>query len=132
MPGVARMIAPFAVECARAAWHDQRHRVRRGGNREQEIGGRDPPLAHIQLERYDAAVEWCERAIRKDASQYWPHLWNAAALANLGREAEAAKALQRAKDRKPNLSLALLRRRTDWASNDNPVMNGLAKLGLIE
>ncbi len=36
------MIAPFAVECARAAWHDQHHRVRRGGNREQEIGGRGP------------------------------------------------------------------------------------------
>jgi TolB-like protein/Flp pilus assembly protein TadD len=90
-------------------------------------------LAHIQLERYDAAVAWCEQAIRKDASQYWPHLWNAAALANLGREAEAAMALQRAKDRKPNLSLALLRRTfLDRASNDNPVMTGLAKLGLIE
>jgi len=90
-------------------------------------------LAHILLEQYDAAVEWCERAIRKDASQYWPHIWNAAALANLGREAEAAKPLQFAKDRKPDLSLALLRRSyLGWASNNDSVMAGLAKAGLTE
>jgi serine/threonine protein kinase/tetratricopeptide (TPR) repeat protein/TolB-like protein len=95
--------------------------------------------AHLQLGRYDEAVQNCERAVALDSSNFFVHLFLTAAYAQKGDLARAAEAREGLLRLKPGLTLkyfdsdrprADLQRFADqW---DKHVIAGLRKAGVPE
>ncbi len=61
-------------------------------------------FAHLQLGRYDAAVEWSKKSVRHPNSTVWPQLNLARSLVSLGQLDQARKALSDALKIQPNIS----------------------------
>jgi TolB-like protein/Flp pilus assembly protein TadD len=82
---------------------------------------------------YEAALRHAEKARRRGAqSGFWPDTEAAAALAQLGRHDEAARALASARARQPRLSMAFVRRALPFTRQEpfENFFDGLRKAGL--
>jgi adenylate cyclase len=78
--------------------------------------------ALIELRRFDEAVAFFKRALRKNLSEGLAFRGLASALAHLGRDAEAREALARQPERNPAITMA--------AQNYKLLIEGLQKAGL--
>jgi len=82
---------------------------------------------------YEAALRYAEKASRRGAKAgFWPDTLAAAALAQLGRHDEAARALAAARARQPRLSIAFVKRSMPFRFQDHfdNQIDGLRKAGL--
>jgi adenylate cyclase len=87
------------------------------------------------LQQYEAAADWARKAIhepRAAGGGYWPYAVLASALGNLGQTAEAREAVDKALERKPDLSLTYLETTlpTKEPGGLETYFDGLRKAGL--
>jgi len=89
-------------------------------------------FCHFLGDRFDDAIRWCERS--SQAKPRYPNSWvyMAAALAEGGRTEEAARALWKARELVPRLSLAIYRRPRAEGTLWPKFIDGLRKAGLPE
>ena len=107
-----------------------------------EMSPRDPmlwaftvvhALTYILSREFDTALEWANHTLQiPNAASYWPHAVRASALANLGRIDEARQSLARAREAKPDLSIAFLEKNlpTKHPGGLDPYLDGLKQAGL--
>ena len=84
---------------------------------------------------YEAALRYAEKAKRRGAqSGFWPDAEAAAALAQLGRHDEAARALASARASQPRLSIPFVRRALPFTRQEpfENFFDGLRKAGLAD
>lgn len=88
-------------------------------------------LAHYFARDYDGAVEAAQRAIRAFPDFPSPYRWLAAALGQLGRDEEAASALERAVAVSPQAFDFQVRQRPAWFRSEDHahMLEGLRKAG---
>lgn len=89
-------------------------------------------LAHIFLGEYDQAVDWAQKAILVPNCQYWAQAHLAVALAHLGREAEAARALAEVRKANPRFSLEYARNQLFYLDRSDQIeryLEGLRRAG---
>jgi adenylate cyclase len=87
-------------------------------------------IALIGLQRFDEAVEVAKKALRKNPSFAPSYRCLAAALAHLGREAEAREAVTRLLELDPNFRISEFTARGHWRAQ--LFIQGLRKAGLPE
>ncbi len=89
-------------------------------------------FCHFLGGRFDDAIRWCERS--SQAKPRYPNSWvyMAAALAESGRTEEAARAIRKARELAPRLSLAVYRRPRAESTLKPKFIDGLLKAGLPE
>jgi TolB-like protein/Flp pilus assembly protein TadD len=89
-------------------------------------------LALILKQEFERAVEWAERAAAIPNHQYWTPAHKAVALAYLGREDEAGRALKVAMAEQPNLSVSFVRKKMYFLKRQDQLefyLEGLARAG---
>ncbi len=81
---------------------------------------------------FEDALSWSASAGRRASDHFWPPAQTASALAHLGRLEEARIALDEARKREPEFSLAFARHALPYGTQDNfePFFEGLRKAGL--
>lgn len=83
----------------------------------------------------EASLQWYNRTMQlPNAAGYWPHAIKAAASANLEQLEEAKKALLKALEAKPDLSIEFVTKNmpTKKTGGLDPYITGLRKAGLVE
>jgi Flp pilus assembly protein TadD len=89
-------------------------------------------FCHFFGGRFDDAIRWCERS--SQAKPRYLNTWvvMAAALAEGGRKEEAARAIRKARELVPRLSLTIYRRPRAESTLWQKLIDGLRKAGLPE
>jgi TolB-like protein len=67
-------------------------------------------LAHYMAGRYDVAIEWADKAVRRMPTWFFGHFLLATSHMQANREADAKAAIDRCLEQLPNASVSLLRR----------------------
>ena len=91
--------------------------------------------ACLQTKRYEVAVEWSSKAIRRPNAEFWAYANLAAALGHLGRRDEAIVALGELLRRNPDFSPKFLRKHVYYNRVPDHLehyIDGLRKAGLAE
>ncbi len=91
--------------------------------------------ACLQTKRYEVAVEWSSKAIRRPNAEFWAYANLAAALGHLGRRNEAIVALGELLRRNPDFSPKFLRKHVYYNRVPDHLehyIDGLRKAGLAE
>ena len=91
-------------------------------------------MAHYYLGDYEAAAQWTDKAIRLPGANWPMRAFRVAALAQLGRDDDAADALAELLRYRPDITLSFVRNRlptADAAYREN-LFDGLRKAGLPE
>ena len=91
-------------------------------------------IALVMLERYDEALEHSRKAQKYPITAIWAYMGELSALGHLRREDEAAEALARALERKPDLTMGFIRQSlpVDHGPTGDHFFNGLALAGVPE
>ena len=91
-------------------------------------------MAHFYLGDFETAVQWTEKAMRLPGSNWPGRAFRVAALAQLGRDDDAADALAELLRYRPDITLSFVRNRlpTADAAYRESIFAGLRKAGLPE
>lgn len=87
-------------------------------------------LALVMLADYDAAVCWGRRSVREQPSWNSGYRILAAALAQLGRQEEAAEVVRHVLERHPNLRISIVRSHYRPSEGAQRYLEGLLKAGV--
>ena len=88
--------------------------------------------SHFFAGRYDDAIKWCERSSQAKPRYFEPWVTTAAVFGELGRRDEAARALRKAHELIPRLSLTVFRRPRPEDTLWPKLIEGLQKAGMPE
>ena len=91
-------------------------------------------LAFITMEKYEDALVWAKKAARLPNATVRPHIFEAVALAHLGRIVEAEEALQFAHRKKPDFDINFVRSiaKMMQPAHGEHLISGVQKAGLRE
>jgi adenylate cyclase len=90
-------------------------------------------IAFIELRRFDEAVAVARKAARQNQTYAATFRCLASALAHLGHEAEAQKAVSRMLELEPNFRISeWVKRGAQWHKHNKLVIEGIRKAGLPE
>jgi adenylate cyclase len=89
-------------------------------------------FCHFLGGRFDDAIRWCERSSQAKPRYLNSWIYMAAVLAEAGRTEEAARAIRKARELVPRLSLAIYRRPRAEGTLWPKLVDGLRKAGLPE
>ena len=89
-------------------------------------------VCHFFAGRFEEAIKWCERSSQAKPRYFEPWVTMAAALGELGRVDEAARALRKARELIPRLSLTVFRRPRPEGTLWPKLIQGLQKAGMPE
>ncbi len=109
--------------------------------RAMRLSPRDPQIyllrswlgvCHFFAGRFDDAIQWCERSSQAKPRYFEPWVTMAAAFGEMGRFDEAARALRKAQELIPRLSLTVYRRPRAEGTLWLKLIEGLQKAGMPE
>jgi Flp pilus assembly protein TadD len=89
-------------------------------------------FCHFLGGRFGEAIRWCERSSQAKPRYVESWVYMAAALAEDGRTEEAARAIRKARELVPRLSLAIYQRPRGDGTLWPKLIDGLRKAGLPE